>query len=64
MSSFLPDSLVWFIGLFSPHSFLSQGKNLNGGTVKSSVGDFPDGSVFRTPCAHCRASGFDPWSGS
>ena len=38
-SSFLPDSLVWFIGLFSPHSLHSQGKNLNSGPVKSSVGD-------------------------
>lgn len=24
--------------------------------------DFPGGLVVKTPCFHCRGSGFDPWS--
>ena len=28
------------------------------------VRDFPDGSVVKTPCFHCRRHGFNPWSGN
>jgi len=31
--------------------------------LKEPPGDFPGGSVAKTPCLQCSVSGFDPWSG-
>ena len=29
---------------------------------KRNEGDFPGGTVDKTPCSQCRGPGFDPWS--
>ena len=31
---------------------------------KYSLGDFPGGTVAKTPCSQCRGPGFDPWPGN
>ena len=42
---------------------MSQRRNYKG-NFKSTLRDFPGGTVDKTLCSQCRGPGFNPWSGN